>query len=172
MMRHCLVALMFVLGCTSGVMAQGSITNEGNCNVNIIGSGNNNFTVQCSNPNASQETDALLVFTNNSMFPVGGLNAQFINGSLSTMSVSIEDDVVLDASLDRAMPSARKRLAKGQYYYEISIDIMFWNGRQSETTCGGILNVQASAVIMPRIYAIANMNGDIFPQNCGFELRM
>ncbi|MFB9951820.1 hypothetical protein ACFFP0_23470 [Rhizobium puerariae] len=165
--------VLFAAIMMSAVLARaqtGGISNNGNCNINITGTGNN---ISVSNPcgDSSSSSDFLTVFTGNAMYPIFGLNNYNVNWTMSELSLTVDNKSIIDQDLGSVLNPKSRRLKKGSHYYEIKISVLFFNGVQSDATCGGILNLQADAVLMPRISVVASPVGQLFSQGCGFELR-
>ncbi|UIY28108.1 hypothetical protein LZK73_13590 [Neorhizobium galegae] len=76
----------------------GSISNNGNCNLNITGTGNN-ITVNNPCGDASSVSDFLTVFTGNAMYPIFGLNNYNVNWAMSGLALIVDDKVIIDQGL-------------------------------------------------------------------------
>ncbi|CAN7354077.1 hypothetical protein [Neorhizobium sp. LjRoot104] len=171
MLYKFMVLFLAIFASTVFARAQtGGISNNGNCNINITGTGNN---VSVNNPcgNTSSSSDFLTVFTGNAMYPIFGLNNYNVNWAMSDLTLTVDDKVIINQDLGSVLNPKNRRLKKGSHYYEIEISVYFLNGVNSSATCGGIINLQADAVLMPRISVVANPVGQLFSQGCGFELR-
>ena len=175
-MKLCLPLTFLALFSTSfyTATAQTDIQNNGNCNANISGSGNN-VTIECNSGNSTEalpESVRLVISYSSPPIIIGNINWLFVDPFFSNISIHIDDDQVIYGNLTKPFRDKRIKLKRGEHFYTIEVFLQYKNGQSSQTTCSGIMNTQISASIVPRIAVNQNpMNGQLTNLNCGFTLR-
>ena len=170
-MRYVITCLVFLL-LPSSMLAQ--IKNNGNCNANIIGSGNN-VTIDCSGSNAGKsklDEVRLVIATNNTPIVQGPINWPYVVLADSDFSIEIDDKQIIYQTMDDVFDDEQLRLTRGEHFYKMDVSLTFMNGFSDTVSCSGIVDAQISASVVPRLHITQNFQtGALSPINCGFDLR-
>ncbi|PSJ61122.1 hypothetical protein [Kumtagia ephedrae] len=153
--------------------AHAQIDNQGNCNANIVGSGNY-ITVNCQAGGTTAAQTATLIITRDFQNIVlsDTINPGFVDFYNSYFSLTVNDETVVHANFASQFDEQVLRLEKGEHVYKMAVYLQYLNGVTAGTSCSGILNVQASAPIMPRVQIVSNnFTGQISPVTCWFQIR-
>jgi len=166
------IALLFVQCGYALGQAPADLNSKGNCNANIVGSGND-VRVYCE-AGSSESADSVL-FVIGSSTPggvvAGNYNRGFVNFRSSYVEVYFNDELAFSI-LDGSFSDGRVRLPKGEHFYTIEVQLTYLNSVWARTSCSGIIDAQASAAIVPQIVINQDsFTGEIGPVNCGFYLR-
>ncbi|NEK17471.1 hypothetical protein [Rhizobium leguminosarum] len=170
--RNRIAILIFFAWIFNTGTANSQINTEGDCNVIVVGNGNN-VTVKCDLGEASGDDEHLLLVTRDERPPaiIRYLNPNFVDVDSSYYRLRINGKTIINAAFSEAFDDVDMNLAEGDYPYRMSILIRYLNGYSSMAHCSGIIRLRASASLIPRFLLRANESGRIFPSSCRFELK-
>lgn len=150
-----------------------SQTNNGNCNVNLTNSSGNTTNVYCGNGAAPQETSVKLVVGTAARQTIFGfVNTQNLDCFGSAMLVEIDGDSVISGTPCESINDEFFERKSGEYFYTITLRLLYLNGLSVSTSCKGIIKLFTSAEIIPFIEIGQDFtSGRITAGRCGFNLR-
>lgn len=155
---------------TSGLaIADQIITSVGDCNVNIIGDGNN-VTIRCVSGETTESSEHLLLITRDREPPanIRNINPDFVDPDRSRYRLRIDGETIIDTRWSETFDDVDLRLQTGDYPYRMSVKVRYIDGHSSTTHCSGIIRLRASATIIPRFRIAVDETGRLSPRGCRF----
>jgi len=138
---------LFVVLCALTTNAQ---TTTGDCNASVSGE-NNNVSITCSNGSAGEKTVKLVFGGNGEAIVLGTIDWNGVLKEASSFAIAIDSQSVIDRTMERVFPDQQLELTRGNHFYDMTIDLRYNDQKRARVTCSGVLNVTASAVIVPQM---------------------